>query len=77
MFVDAESFEYHFTIDTTTMDQAEIPQLLRRAGQFLSENALVTRRWLETTKGDGPRVVIQGTVSGAHVESGDSPAGSD
>jgi hypothetical protein len=73
-FYDPAAFDYHYSVDTSRIEASEIPDLLRRAAQFLVENADETARWLETPGEDGPRVIVQGTVSVAGLER--DPSGS-
>jgi hypothetical protein len=73
-FADAESFEYHYVVHTDRLEPDRIPDLLRRAGRLLLDEAETAGHWLSMSTEHGPVVVGQGSSSGAHLHRRDAPA---
>jgi hypothetical protein len=79
-FNDAASFEHHYVVNTDRIDASQVPDLLRRAGQFLLSEAETAGRWLSQMAEGGPLVIGQGSSSEAGLhrrDASDEPPGVD
>jgi hypothetical protein len=79
-FNDAASFEHHYVVNTDRIDASQVPDLLRRAGQFLLSEAETAGRWLSQMGEGGPLVIGHGSSSEAGLhrrDASDEPPGVD